>query len=261
MSLSIFKLVIIGLTLYEGLHLLYKHKRLLHKDISIGNLAYYKEKDGEIVPVILDFDLASTPESALHSASNHRTGTAPFMAREILDSNIRVFIHKIYHDLESLFYVLVWHALGYRGKRLPPAKEWDPLLAWRIGNAESMLKTKKTFMENEDALISCFRKGCSSLEDEVRQIWDEYQDQYRRSKEGSQRMDAGTKRKHAQAIKAEVLARTGDEVEAKEAYKAEYKRLSSDSTLLRGLGITFKQWMAAANADVEDEHAGCNCCF
>ena len=233
---------------------------MLHQDISIGNLAYYRDENDEVVAVLLDFDLASMPGSRMYS-SQHRIGTAPFMAREVLDSNNVRYMRKIYHDLESLFYALVWHAVGYRGTKFPPQKGVDPLKIWRIGDVKAMLNAKKDFFRSEDALEIAFGDTESSLYQEVRQVWDEYHDQYRRGQNKEARMDTATRRMRAKAVQAEVLARTGDEDEAEEAFESEYARLSSDSTILEGLGITFKQWMAAAHARVEDEHAGCDCCF
>ena len=244
-----------------GLHLLWKRKKMLHQDISIGNLAYYRDENGKVVAVLLDFDLASMPGSRRYS-SKHRTGTAPFMAREVLDSNNVRYMHKIYHDLESLFYALVWHAVGYRGTNLPPQKGVDPLKNWRTGDVKAMLNAKKDFFRNEDALDIAFDSTTeSSLYNKVRRVWDEYHNQYELSKKDQSQMDIETRREHAKAVQDEVLARTGDEDEAEEAFERAYARLSSNRTILEGLGITFKKWMAAANARVEDEHAGCNCCF
>ena len=58
-------------------------KRLLHRDISIGNLAY-EYIDGEYHVILLDFDLATIVGEKNH-INGVRTGTAHFMARDMLD--------------------------------------------------------------------------------------------------------------------------------------------------------------------------------
>lgn len=40
-------------------------------------------------------------------------GTIPFMSVETFDSDSPGYQHHLCHDLESIFYVMVWHAVGY----------------------------------------------------------------------------------------------------------------------------------------------------
>lgn len=97
------------------------------------------------VGVLLDFDLASMGASQ-SPTSNHRTGTLPFMSREILWYANRT--HQLHHDLESYVYCLIWHAVGYRrGKPYPRPKQGrkfdgkirdDYLKSWRVGDFEQM---------------------------------------------------------------------------------------------------------------------------
>lgn len=128
-----------------GLHKLYSKKKLLHRDISIGNLAY-EERDGKYYIIILDFELAAEVGTAAHM-NKVRTGTAPFMAREVLEGFTREYKHGLHHDLESVYYILVWHGAGYRGNRLPRSKK-DPLRDWRTGNYETIRAAKVSHMRN-----------------------------------------------------------------------------------------------------------------
>jgi len=86
----------------EGLH----QAGILHRDISSKNVMVDSH---EPVWVILnDFDLAGRVEAEVATAQ-HRTGTLPFMAIELLEE--AGAMHRLRHDLESLFYVAVWWAV------------------------------------------------------------------------------------------------------------------------------------------------------
>ena len=61
-----------------GSHNLYKFMRLVHRDISISNLAYVCDS-GEVVGILIDFELASFV-GEVRSGADHQSGTAPFMA-------------------------------------------------------------------------------------------------------------------------------------------------------------------------------------
>ncbi|VDB85546.1 unnamed protein product [Peniophora sp. CBMAI 1063] len=79
-----------------------------HRDISLANIMYKTNDQGEIVGVLNDWDL-STFADALHDGLE-RTGTIPFMAMELLlAEGVAGHIEHLYrHDLEALFWVLVW---------------------------------------------------------------------------------------------------------------------------------------------------------
>lgn len=131
--------------------MLFKTIRLLHQDISIGNLAFSVVKktneDGETVEIkviLLDFDLASIPKTRKRQASKLRTGTAPFMARDVLNAEREPYVHGLHHDLESLLYVAIWQSLGYR--LYTPPEDCDPLVAWRKGDYKAILNAKRAFL-------------------------------------------------------------------------------------------------------------------
>lgn len=229
---------------------------MLHQDISINNLAYCYV-DGEFTVVILDFDLASTPTSARH-VSNHRTGTVPFMAREILDTRYS-YIHNIYHDLESLFYCLVWFALGYRWKGAPRD---DPLRSWRRGSASDMWSAKRRFIESEDAM----RKTLKSLDTEewaiVTTIWDCYNKAYEKKRPSGTNRDEIAKQ--ATEARDDALKAGLSPEKAGEIYSKTFQKLFDESyvdpTILKGYGITYKVWMLGAGIEVPAEELKCSCC-
>ena len=238
-----------------GLHDLYSQIRMLHQDISINNLAFYYDDDVFVV-VLLDFDLASTPESTWH-VRKHRTGTVPFMARQILDTRY-LYFHKIYHDLESLFYCLVWHALGYRRRQSPPG---DPLRLWRKGLPPEIFKAKIKSIEDGET----WKEICSELDAEkwprVKAIWIKYNQALKNrpkrklsvaeiervAKQAQEKaLESGKSTREAGKVYAEVCSRMVDEND-------------TDSTLLAGLGITYKEWMLGAGEPIPTD-LNCTCC-
>ncbi|KAJ7086189.1 hypothetical protein C8R44DRAFT_539879, partial [Mycena epipterygia] len=83
---------------------LYEKARVIHRDISLGNLMY-RTKNGQIFGVLNDFDLSLLIDADDLSTSNQRTGTKPFMAIDLLVP--QPLAHRYRHDLESLFYVIL----------------------------------------------------------------------------------------------------------------------------------------------------------
>ena len=61
-------------------------------------------------------------------SSQTRSGTAPFMARVLLDGAETKQVLE--HDFESALYILAWVALGYKDG---PPQTGDPLKDWRRG--------------------------------------------------------------------------------------------------------------------------------
>lgn len=119
---------------------------ILHRDLSILNLMYEDRGNGIIIGILNDYDLAvvlNDDKSLPPPSSKHRTGTAPFMAYELLLPG-RFTIHLYRHDLESFLYVLVWTAAGYEGFRPPKGK--DPLEMWRGGDWSAIARDKHSFL-------------------------------------------------------------------------------------------------------------------
>lgn len=100
-------------TTLTGIHDLRYKAHILHRDISVDNIMY-NVKDGCFI--LNDFDLAARLKKggfpAKPSDSTHRTGTLPFMARDLVKAMATPeqtkMIHTIRHDLESVFWVALW---------------------------------------------------------------------------------------------------------------------------------------------------------
>ena len=66
------------------------------------------------------------------------------MAREVLDQNTEGYVHRLHHDLESVFYMCVWHAFDYTPKNGP--RRGQLLYGWRSIACESILWRKVVFL-------------------------------------------------------------------------------------------------------------------
>lgn len=116
-------LVMIAHNLISGYRWLYEYLKILHRNISLYNLMLHKEAD-KVYGVLNDFDLAVHTD-AKSPSSKQRTGTKPFMAIDLLERDVSV--HMYCHDLELIFYVLVWITLHFHnGEEIadPPLQEW-----------------------------------------------------------------------------------------------------------------------------------------
>ena len=84
----------------------------------------YRNKDGKIFGVLNDYDLAIL-KSNTSPGSKNRTGTKPFMAIDLLGQ--KPDVHRYRHDLESMFYVIVFVTTRYHdGEEIadPPLQKW-----------------------------------------------------------------------------------------------------------------------------------------
>ncbi|TFY75704.1 hypothetical protein EWM64_g8308 [Hericium alpestre] len=119
---------------------------ILHRDISVGNILCEERPDHKFDAIVNDFDLATrikddgSPEVSL---SNHRTGTLPFMALELLRK--QTIQHRLRHDLESLFYVAVWWAIEKDSTDNHNAR--NALAKWNQGPEEKVALVKRDFLE------------------------------------------------------------------------------------------------------------------
>jgi serine/threonine protein kinase len=119
-------MLITFLPLFLGYEWLYTKPGIFHRDISVNNMMYRK-KDGKVFGVLNDYDLVIFKSNNAPS-SKTRTGTKPFMAIDLLGNPTDV--HRYRHDLESMFYVIVYVTSRYHeGQELddPPLQCWEEL--------------------------------------------------------------------------------------------------------------------------------------
>jgi hypothetical protein len=106
--------------------------------------------DGSFRGVLNDFDLAVRLDTLAEEghSSLHRTGTLPFMAVELLTDQPAK--HLFRHDLESLFYVVVWIAAHYDQKGEDVHR--DALSSWQTGGLQAIMASKLHFAGVPSAL-------------------------------------------------------------------------------------------------------------
>jgi serine/threonine protein kinase len=152
-----------GILTPKGYEWLYTKPRIFHRDISLNNMMFRK-KDGKIFGVLNDFDLALFRTNTTQS-SKDRTGTKPFMAIDLLGNPTDV--HRYRHDLESLFYVIVYVTSRYHnGQEIdnPPLQDWVDLgevalKAVKRGFFSDPLPPTSPFYANFDVCIGKMRKA------------------------------------------------------------------------------------------------------
>ena len=91
-------------SLVPGYRWLYEVPKILHSDISLNNFMLHKEGNN-VCAVLNDLDLAVSADITSMSL-NHRMGTKPFMVIDLIHPDLTE--HMYHHDLELLFYILVW---------------------------------------------------------------------------------------------------------------------------------------------------------
>ncbi|TFY76635.1 hypothetical protein EWM64_g7376 [Hericium alpestre] len=113
-------------------YVVYEKAGILHRDLSVSNLMFRLSTRGPF-GVLNDWDLSEDVAerkqdgSQKHPAARHRTGTAPFMALELLYEKLPC--HLYCHDLKSFVWILIWCALhfdlqGCEKPLLPVVKSW-----------------------------------------------------------------------------------------------------------------------------------------
>ena len=111
-----------------------------HCDVSAENLMFKQEQDGSICGILNDWDLSRTrPEVGKDYVATQgmRTGTQPFMARELLCDNPPRHLKRF--DFESMLYVLIWCGCCYDQ---PGTAEKNVLKSWCTNNFEILSGTK-----------------------------------------------------------------------------------------------------------------------
>ena len=84
-------------------HTLNVHK-VIHRDVSIGNIMIGVDEDGSTFGFLTDFDLAKRHESPGFAVAKHRSGTVPYMSIPVLENCLW---HTSRDDAESFFRVLL----------------------------------------------------------------------------------------------------------------------------------------------------------
>ncbi|KAJ8519882.1 hypothetical protein ONZ45_g3205 [Pleurotus djamor] len=138
----------------------YAHKLgfILHRDLSEQNLMFTR-RDKKVLGVVNDWDLSSERNTRTNSDTS-RTGTGPFMAFDLLSPKYTSG-HMYHHDLESLFYILVWAALHYDlGSAEPRVPKTPSVITSWTEVFKAALSAKALFLST--------RNGCDTVFGAVR---------------------------------------------------------------------------------------------
>ncbi|KAI9068564.1 hypothetical protein FKP32DRAFT_138127 [Trametes sanguinea] len=144
------------------LDVLFHHVGILHREVSLHNVMWQPSEShsgGEGNFVLCDFDLpvpvdrGSEVDGALSSEATRiateprRTGTLPFLALELLIDDSTP--HRLYHDYESLLWVVLWCALkvDYHDKNTDRAAIDKILNGWQSTNLNRIYCKKRQVLE------------------------------------------------------------------------------------------------------------------
>ena len=230
----------------------------------MGNLAYYKIGDQYII-VLLDFDLATTTDSA-ENTSQRRTGTAPFMSRDVLSAigPEGKYIHHVRHDLESVFCIIIWYGLGYNA-RGPRDGKPDLLELWRVGDYIKIYEAKVDFISQDSPSLlnyieSTLLHGVCYL---LHGVYHERARNIQRKQKQLNREQDMEVEKAARKAKADALQQGHTEEEAEDIYTMALGTLLRSQNRKKTIipsTISFKQWMNAVGRNVSEKHSDCSCC-
>ncbi|KAF9461109.1 hypothetical protein BDZ94DRAFT_1264619 [Collybia nuda] len=140
----------------EGHYHAHSTGKVLHRDLSENNLMF--DQVGDLtIGILNDWDIASSLDDngeVSTSTARHHTGTIPFMAIDLLQSNPPAHLYR--HDLESFFYILVWAAMNYDLKHKERCPIHRDIACWD-SDLEQSRRSKFYFMmdvERSTALLS-----------------------------------------------------------------------------------------------------------
>ncbi|KAJ8518646.1 hypothetical protein ONZ45_g4311 [Pleurotus djamor] len=152
----------------------YRYVGILHRDLSKNNLMF-RRKNGRVFGVVIDWDLAS-PFNKASGPRDGLTGTGPFMARDILLSKNETIGHLDRHDLESLFYVLIWGACHYVLGGASKQVRSPAVLARWLGDFVFAAACKNSFITDDSWRDDIFNvvvfEDTSIIDRWLRPVWD-----------------------------------------------------------------------------------------
>ncbi|TFY77355.1 hypothetical protein EWM64_g6659 [Hericium alpestre] len=159
-SLDDFKKVFVDLIRCH--RVVYQTAHVIHRDLSFNNVMFSLTSGQLPYGVLNDWDLGQnlerprdTNKSDAQATARHRTGTAPFMALELLLDNPPRHLYR--HDLESFVYILIWCAVhldldGHDDQVDPAVRQWSQ------GSWQQIYDHKRAFLVSpEHAMNTVYR--------------------------------------------------------------------------------------------------------
>ncbi|KAH9939898.1 hypothetical protein B0H21DRAFT_893797 [Amylocystis lapponica] len=163
---------------------------VLHRDISAGNIMFYRNAEGHAVGMLCDWDLAAEqlsdaeyeeddnrsfrihpmPKEDDQGATSASHWDRPiYRARHVIGG--RTPLHRYRHELESFFFLLSYVCAVFD----PEQHRFGPFSAWERGNVDDVAAAKLVFYLNRRTFESSFgrtHEDFESLVDEwVTPLW------------------------------------------------------------------------------------------
>jgi len=147
-------------------------------------MVYSVDNAKKVKGVVNDWDMSSKlgeDGNVIRSAAIHRTGTAPFMACDLLNQNVE-WPHYYRHDLESLFYILLWAAIHYdleKGEQYRNRGMAHPQFEGWVSDSRGKKFIFLSSEEGMDEIFSNIGPGFESLKTEwLVPLWTLFHDVY-----------------------------------------------------------------------------------
>ncbi|KAG8845455.1 hypothetical protein FRB96_002511 [Tulasnella sp. 330] len=131
---------------------------ILHRDISFGNLLLTmgKPRRGFLIDLGLATRITKNRQSVVDGdVHHHLTGTLPFIAYDLLEESDELDRppHQLRHDIESLFWVLLWTCLVHSKCRNNPAWVIRTLEGLNSSKASEVSARKSTILSNPNKIV------------------------------------------------------------------------------------------------------------
>ncbi|KAG6865579.1 hypothetical protein C0991_001338 [Blastosporella zonata] len=141
----------------------YKIARLLHRDISEDNVMFHRSSLG-FNGVLNDWNMAGSVNHKgvipVDPDCPRPTGTAPFMAIELLLEHANPPPHRYEHDLESFFYLLVWAALHFDLSNKGRLSACHVARQWQHASLTYVATEKKAFLLSDKRMETLRAEVC-----------------------------------------------------------------------------------------------------
>ncbi|EIM84736.1 uncharacterized protein STEHIDRAFT_158452 [Stereum hirsutum FP-91666 SS1] len=132
----------------KGHYVIYKKTGILHRDLSVSNIMFLR-RSGRIIGALNDWDLSASEVRSSPPTALHRTGTAAFMALNLLKRPDGSVPHLYCYDLESFAWILVWcaYVLLFNGKEVSYDEREEDVQEWtKDGNWKTLSSLKFEFI-------------------------------------------------------------------------------------------------------------------
>ncbi|KAJ2827378.1 hypothetical protein IWW50_001924 [Coemansia erecta] len=140
-----------------------KHCRILHRDISEGNILVRRDDTG-VHGMLIDFDHAIDITDQGYAKRTERTGTLPYMSIGNLENSETE--RTALDDWESIIYMLCWiGTFGWNSKtrRAAPDPDMD-INNWKNGSIKMIARAKRSFMNTRDNFMPIVMDFNSDIE-------------------------------------------------------------------------------------------------